>query len=118
MDSHSSSILKELKENIIKVLEQNITGLPLAQIPIALRKNYKKTYNLQALGFPKLKNLLNSMDEVALENTLDNNVEAKLKKNTKKIDDNNLQNPINNPKTKQMGINEFIYEKHSAESGF
>lgn len=48
------------------------------------------------MGFPKLKNLLASMDEIVLENTLDNKIEAKLKKNVKKSDDNLNSNQPNN----------------------
>jgi len=48
----------------LKILEQHKNGISLAQIPIFMRKTYGKTYNFQALGFPKLKNLLASMDEV------------------------------------------------------
>ena len=75
----SNLILNECRELILKILEQHKNGISLAQIPIFMRKTYGKTYNFQALGFPKLKNLLASMDEVEQEKMSGNSLKAQLK---------------------------------------
>ena len=56
-DAKNKGKIDELKGQIINLLKNHKTGLSLAQIPILLKKTYTKTYNIQTLGFPKLKNL-------------------------------------------------------------
>lgn len=60
------------------MLNSHRSGLSLAQIPILLKKNFSKSYNIQKLGFSKLKNLLVTMEEVVLERTQGNLLKAVL----------------------------------------
>ena len=73
-----------LKEQILNILKENKNGLSLAQIPLLLKNKYKKTYNIQSLGFPKLKNLLVTMDEIDLEKTQGNLLKAVIKSHGRK----------------------------------
>lgn len=84
---------------MILLLDQHKHGLSLAQIPILLRKHYNKTYNIQALGYPKLKNLLCSMEEVTLEKAQGTFLKAQLKKHLRKFGDSyvNPTNAVNAP---------------------
>lgn len=46
------------------------TQISLAQIPLNLKKNVPFEVNLVELGFPKLKNMLNTLgDKISLETT-------------------------------------------------
>ena len=63
-DSKTNALVKEIKGLIIQILTEHRSGLSLAQIPLQLKKRFSKSYNIQALGFPKLKNLLATMPEL------------------------------------------------------
>lgn len=89
-EAKNSKKVEILKEQILSLLRENKNGLSLAQIPLMLKNKYKKTYNIQSLGFPKLKNLLATMDEVDLEKTQGNFLKAVLKVHCRKNSDKNL----------------------------
>lgn len=60
--------LAQIKRALYELLLENPGGLSLAQIPQFLRKKLPFSFNLQELGFPKLKNLLAIMsDDVKIE---------------------------------------------------
>ena len=57
-----------MKTALIEVLAEHSKGVSLAQLPIYLKKKVDFDYNLNELGFAKLKDLVNSMgDQVGLE---------------------------------------------------
>ena len=85
-----------LRDQILSLLKENRNGLSLAQIPLMLKNKYKKTYNIQSLGFPKLKNLLATMDEIELEKTQGNFLKAILKTHCRKNSDKNLEDVYKN----------------------
>ena len=55
--------LKKIKNGLIELLVEHPEGLSLAQIPQYLRRKLNFSFNLQEMGFPKLKNLLITMTE-------------------------------------------------------
>lgn len=81
----------QLKSQIIELLSDNRKGLSLAQIPLLLKKRYREVYNIQALGFPKLKNLLTTMKEVELKKSDGNFLSAELKHAYRKSRSKNSQ---------------------------
>jgi hypothetical protein len=50
-----------------------------------LKKNFSKSYNIQKLGFSKLKNLLVTMEEIILERAQGNLLKAILRVNTQAL---------------------------------
>ena len=72
--------LKKIKEALIEILAENPNGLSLAQIPQYLRRKITFSFNLQEMGFPKLKNLLATMtDDIKIELSGTNHSYASLK---------------------------------------
>ena len=72
--------LKRIKDALIEILAENPKGLSLAQIPQYLRRKLSFSFNLQELGFPKLKNLLTTMtDDIKIELSGTNHSFASLK---------------------------------------
>lgn len=93
-----------LKEQILSLLRENKGGLSLAQIPLLLKNKFKKSYNIQSLGFPKLKNLLATMDEVDLEKTQGNLLKALLKTHIRK----NSEKPLEEVSKNNLGGKKFL----------
>mmetsp|Transcript_46072 Transcript_46072/g.33846 ORF Transcript_46072/g.33846 Transcript_46072/m.33846 type:complete len:205 (+) Transcript_46072:1894-2508(+) len=57
-----------VKDALIEILAESKNGMSLAQLPLYLRKKLTFTLDLNELGFPKLKDLILSMnDEIKLE---------------------------------------------------
>lgn len=98
--------VETIKEQIISLLKENKNGLSLAQIPLMLKNKYKKTYNIQSLGFPKLKNLLVTMDEVDLEKTQGNLLKAVLKSHVRKNSEKQLEEQPQKPNN--LGGKKFL----------
>ena len=72
--------LGKIKEALVEILAENPGGLSLAQIPQYLRRRLSFSFNLQDMGFPKLKNLLNTMtDDIKIELSGTNHSYASLK---------------------------------------
>ena len=84
-DDGNKQKIEELKSQIISLLQSHRSGLSLAQIPILLKKNFSKSYNIQKLGFSKLKNLLVTMEEIILERAQGNLLKAILRANTQSL---------------------------------
>ena len=55
--------IKALQKTTLEILKENPNGVSLAQIPQFLKMKALFPFNLQELGFPKLKNFLASMPE-------------------------------------------------------
>ena len=55
--------IKALQKTTLEILKENPSGVSLAQIPQFLKLKAQFPFNLQELGFPKLKNFLASMPE-------------------------------------------------------
>ena len=72
----------ELQMNILELLkEQEKEGVTLAQLPLLLQKKYHKFYNIQDLGFPKLKNFLITIeDKIELTRSSNNHIRVSLRK--------------------------------------
>ena len=86
----------ELQRNIIELLEeQENKEITLAQLPLLLQKKYHKFFNIQELGFPKLKNFLVTIeDEVALTKSQNNHIKVSLiQKPRKKTERRVASNP-------------------------
>jgi len=74
-----SKILKAVKDVLVKVLSETPEGIPLAQIPLHLKKEMDVVVNFQELGFPKLKNYLSTLtDLVKIESSGTNHAFVKL----------------------------------------
>lgn len=74
--------IHELQLNILELLsEQENEGVTLAQLPLLLQKKYHKFYNIQDLGFPKLKNFLLTIEnKIELTRSSNNHIKVSLKK--------------------------------------
>ncbi|CAG9310587.1 unnamed protein product [Blepharisma stoltei] len=59
--------LEEIKTNIIEVLKEAKNGIPLAQIPSHLKKKSLNQYHIAKFGFPKLKDLLQTIENIKIE---------------------------------------------------
>lgn len=90
LEAKNKKKIDEVKQNIVELLKNHRTGLSLAQIPILLKKKFNKTYNIQSLGFPKLKNLLADMEEITLERAHGNFLKATLKTHIRNTSDKGL----------------------------
>ena len=55
--------LEKVKDAIIEILAESKTGMSLAQLPQYLKKKLPFNLEWNELGFPKLKDLLNSMED-------------------------------------------------------
>ena len=69
-----------LKSAIINILDKNSEGVSLAQLPMHLKKAVRFSYNINDLGFAKLKDLLCTIPEVQIELRNVNHPFAVLKK--------------------------------------
>jgi hypothetical protein len=103
-DPKNSKRVDQLKSQIISLLKENKQGLSLAQIPLMIKKKYNQSYNIQSLGFPKLKNLLVTMDEVDLEKSNGNFNRALLKTHDRK----NSEKPLEEFKKEALGGRKFL----------
>lgn len=56
-----------VRRGIVEMLGRNPSGVPLAQVPSYLKRILQFPLDLTELGFPKLKDLLNSIVEVSIE---------------------------------------------------
>ncbi len=73
-------VIEKLKQILIEILKENQQGISLAQIPQFMKQKLKNDFNLQELGFPKLKNFLKLFEEdIAIENSKYNNQYAVLR---------------------------------------
>jgi hypothetical protein len=52
-----------VKQALIDILTENKSGMSLAQLPLYLRRKLPFSLDLNELGFPKLKDLILSMNE-------------------------------------------------------
>lgn len=89
-DQKEMEKLKKIKEQLTELLLMNKGGLSLAQIPILYKKKYNSQLNIQVLGFPKLKNLLATMEEIDLEKTQGSFMKANLKTHIRKASERKL----------------------------
>lgn len=73
--------IAELQENVLELLREEEKGtVTLAQLPLLLQKKYGKFYNFQELGFIKLKNFLNTLeDKIELTRSSNNHIKVSLK---------------------------------------
>jgi len=55
--------LNMVKQALIEILTENKQGMSLAQLPLYLRRKLPFSLDLNELGFPKLKDLILSMNE-------------------------------------------------------
>ncbi|KAL4448784.1 hypothetical protein ABPG74_012873 [Tetrahymena malaccensis] len=77
--------VKHLQDALLEILQEYPKGVSLVQIPQYLKKKVYFQFNLQDLGFPKLKNFIQTMnDKVQIELAGTNNSYAILKCNTSK----------------------------------
>lgn len=58
-----ASKLSHVRQALIEILAESKSGMSLAQLPQYLKKKLPFTLDLNELGFPKLKDLLKSMDD-------------------------------------------------------
>lgn len=71
--------VQELQLKLIELLFENPEGVSLAQIPTLLRERMGSEMNLGELGFPKLKNFIESVKElIHVENMGKNNYIARV----------------------------------------
>jgi hypothetical protein len=103
-EAKNAKKISNLKDQILLLLRENKGGLSLAQIPLLLKNKYKKSYNIQSLGFPKLKNLLATMEEVDLEKTQGNLLKAVLKTHNRK----NSEKPLEETPKTNLGGKKFL----------
>ncbi|KAM3134972.1 hypothetical protein pb186bvf_012972 [Paramecium bursaria] len=76
------SKIKELQQNLIEILLENPEGVSLAQIPQLLKERIGGDLNFAELGFPKLKNFMESVkDIIQIENSVRNNYVARVIQN-------------------------------------
>lgn len=84
--------IKALQKSILEILKENPNGVSLAQIPQLLRVKALFPFNLQELGFPKLKNFLASMsDKIRVEMAGTNNSYAFLTENAEESNNFGIQ---------------------------
>ena len=102
-DTKSEEMIKEIKSQLIELLQYHKTGLSLAQIPILYKKKFGNPLNIQVLGFPKLKNLLATMEEVLLEKAQGNFLKANLRTHMRKVS----VRPLEDYRQKFEGNNRF-----------
>lgn len=83
--------IKALQKTLLEILKENPNGIALAQIPQFLKTRSPFSFNLQELGFPKLKNFLGSLPQrIKIEMAGTNNSFAYL------LDDNKTKNSLTN----------------------
>jgi len=56
--------LLHVKDCIIEILNESSIGVSFAQLPILLKKKLGPNFNINQIGFTKLKDLLKSMEDV------------------------------------------------------
>jgi hypothetical protein len=66
-DQHKVNVRKSklahVRQSLIEILAESKNGMSLAQLPQSLKKKLPFPLDLNELGFPKLKDLLKSMDD-------------------------------------------------------
>ena len=106
--------LKRIKDALYEILSENSQGLSLAQIPQHLRKKLDFQFNLQKLGFPKLKNLLSTMSEdVKIELSGTNHSFAILKETYKPISQTIPPNTVSKESTNYIENNEYTNPEYN-----
>ena len=72
--------IMDLQAKIVRLLrEQDNEEVTLAQLPLLLQKKYQQYFNVQALGFPKLKTFLQNMDDkIELARSSNNHIKVSL----------------------------------------
>ena len=60
--------IKLVKDVIIEILKENRKGVSLARLPKLIQRRVNFVFDIQDLGFLKLKNLLKTIDGVYIEN--------------------------------------------------
>ena len=96
ISSHTKNLeeqIYELQVNIVKLLEeQENEEVTLAQLPLLLQKKYHKFYNIHDLGFPKLKNFLQKLEnQIELTRSSNNHIKVSLRKKPKEAKLNSLE---------------------------
>ena len=79
--------LNEVKNVILELLKEHRDGISLAQLPIHLKKRISFPLDFNELGFPKLKDLLNSMSQILIEPRGANHLYAVLKLPYPRVED-------------------------------
>ena len=76
----TNELIKEIQERIISVIkDKSDKCVTLAQLPSLITNKFGKCYDLVELGFPKLKNFLETMKkDVELEEYHKNHIKVKL----------------------------------------
>lgn len=59
--------IQAIKSTVISILEQSENGISLAQLPMHLKNSVDFNFNINELGFAKLKDLLATFPEVTIE---------------------------------------------------
>ena len=59
--------VKQLKDTVVNMLKSRSNGIPLAQIPLILKRKLKFQLKISELGYKKLKDLLKTIPEVTLK---------------------------------------------------
>ena len=62
-DSEIRDQLAQIKTSLVDILSEHRNGVSLAQLPQYLKRKLKFDLNLQRLGYPKLKDLILSMND-------------------------------------------------------
>jgi len=65
--------IKMLQKNLVQILRENKEGVLLSQLPTLLKKKTFFEYSLHELGFPKLKNFINSLADRVVIHVGDSN---------------------------------------------
>jgi hypothetical protein len=84
--------IQALKTAIVNILEKSQEGVSLAQLPMHLKKAVKFSYNINDLGFAKLKDLLATISEVQIELRNANHPFAVLKRDSNQLTTENITN--------------------------
>ncbi|CAG9335870.1 unnamed protein product [Blepharisma stoltei] len=66
-DLKIDSKLEDIRKNIIEILKDEKAGLPLAQIPLHLKKRFSMHLDITKFGFSKLKDFLRTIKNVKVE---------------------------------------------------
>lgn len=111
----TNKLIKEIQDRIISVIQDKAEKcVTLAQLPSLISNKFGKTYDLVELGFPKLKNFLETMKEyVELEEYHKNHIKVKLIKERK----NEINKLLRNSKSIKS-INSSLKYQPKKKSGF
>ncbi|CAD8140976.1 unnamed protein product [Paramecium pentaurelia] len=110
-DPYIKMKIKELQEQLIQLLLENLDGVLLTQIPTLLKKRVSFELNLIELGFPKLRNFIETVkDVIQIENNGRNNVIAKLNQTKFWNKNQNLLKNILSKHKYGISINQLYYD--------